>query len=194
MTPSFIPPDFAPLEFAGRLPEAHTRRWFCDFQGALDQPAGEIVLGWVAAGAVVLCATARTATYPTPHERGLRALQLLWGGSDLVVGGRPTTPAAFREAAEAASADSDRWNSVATIIDDLAVAPSRQFVADGGWAGEAVLPGGLLLLVAGTGDAPRELAFRGVSGWHGYGIDLSRSWTLPELDAYRAALAADRDG
>lgn len=194
MTPSFIPPDFAPLEFVGPLPRAHTRRWFCDFQGLLDRPATEVVLGWEAAGAVVLCATAGTTAYPTPHERGLRALQLLWGGSDLVVSRRPTTPAAFREAAEAASADSDRWNSLATIIDDVAVAPFRQFVADAGWAGEAVLPKGLLLLVAGTGQAPRELAFRTVSGWHGYGIDLSRSWTLPELDAYRAALAADRDG
>lgn len=187
----YVPPDFVPFELAHEPTERETTRWFCDVQGLLDQPADEIVLGWSGgtesgAEAVVLCATSTVAAYTAEGERRGRAMQLLWAGSDLIVHDRPATPEEYSDAVDAVVTDAGRWVPLPTDVDGN-VTISEVTTADGGWAADVVLGDGTVLLVAGAGAAPSELALRRVDSWDSYGIDLSRSRPMSEFGAYRAA-------
>lgn len=176
----FVPPEFDLYEFdegnvtTGR--DSTPRRWFIHWDGLIDAPAEEVMLGWAAGDSIaIVCTSGRR--YDRSEAR-LRAAHVALGGDVLTIPGRPQGPLATGRAMNEFR-NSQLWTGTADTpnTEDAAEAASPE----GYSIGYQRLRDGIVFIAA-VNVETTQFRIRKVQDWSPYDIDPRASFPLSALD------------
>jgi hypothetical protein len=175
----YVPPAFDIFEFDDELPDPGqpTRRWFNSWNGAVDEPAQDVSLGWSAGHASVVVATSGQSLDTKWARRTAGHLAL--GGVALPIPQRPESAGAVHQEIQRIASTEDLWSPGPVLA--TGGSPSQVSICDG-FAIAYGHVGGEIVLVAAVGVLPSQFRVRKVMDWVPYGINATKRHPLSELN------------